>query len=92
MTVLPEAIRARALLPRRPRAVTRGIITLVQEGRFQLEDPEGVHQLFVLAHDAPLEPADLQALLAAEVPVKVEYGDAERLVAAIAYEVEPLAR
>ena len=91
MKARQETARARALLAGRPRGAMRGVITLVQEGRFQLEDSEGVRRLFVLAHDAPLEPSDLQALQAADVPVRVEYRDAESLVAAIAYDVEPLA-
>ena len=90
MKALSEIARAPFPGPRRPRATTRGIITLVQEGRFQLEDPDGVRRLFILAHDAPLEPADLQALLAAGTLIRVEYGDAEGLVAAVAYDVAPL--
>jgi hypothetical protein len=85
-TACPEALR-----PSQPRAVTRGIITLVQEERFQLQDAEGVCRLFVLAHDAPLELVDLQALEKSGVPVRVEHGDAKGLVAAVAQDVEPLA-
>jgi hypothetical protein len=85
-TACPEALR-----PSQPRAVTRGIITLAQEERFQLQDAEGVCRLFVLAHDAPLELVDLQALEKSGVPVRVEHGDAKGLVAAVAQDVEPLA-
>ena len=91
MKVLPEAARALARLSRRPRAATQGVITLVEEGRFQLEDGEGVRWLFVLAHDAPLEIADLQALQEAEVPVRVECGDRAGPAARVAHDVEPLA-
>jgi hypothetical protein len=70
--------------------VVHGIITLVQEGRFQLEDFEGVRRLFVLAHDAPADQADLQALLMAERPVRVEFDDAEGLLALVARDLEPL--
>jgi hypothetical protein len=71
--------------------VVRGIITLAQEGRFQLEDAEGVRRLFVLAHDAPADQADLQALLAAGCPVRVAFDDAEDLLASVARDLEPLA-
>ena len=91
MKVFSEIARVRALIPRRACAETRGIITLVQEGRFQLVDRQGVRRLFVLAHDAPLEAADLQAWQSAGTPVRVEHEDAERLLAAVAHDVEPLA-
>jgi hypothetical protein len=91
MTVLSATARAPAPRSRPGRAVVRGIITLVQEGRFQLEDAEGVRRLFVLAHDAPADQADLQALLAAECPVRVEFDDAEGLLALVARDLEPLA-
>lgn len=66
-----------------------GVIVLVQESRFQLEDREGRHQLFILHHGAPLEPADLEWLQRAEVPVRVVYNQASDLIAAIAHDVRP---
>jgi hypothetical protein len=48
MTVLSATGRAPALASRPGRAVVHGIITLVQEGRFQLEDFEGMRRLSCL--------------------------------------------
>jgi hypothetical protein len=75
----------------RRHAVTTGVITLVQETRFEIENGRGGHRLFLLAHDAPLEPADLQALLADGTPVRVEHCEAEGLIAAVAHDVRPVA-
>ena len=74
----------------RPHAVTRGVMTLVQETRFEIENERGGRRLFVLAHDAPLEPADLQALLADETLVRVEHSEADGLIAAVAHDVRPV--
>jgi hypothetical protein len=87
MTARSQMIRTRA---RRPHAVTRGVMTLVQETRFEIENERGGRRLFLLAHDAPLEPADLQALLAEGTPVRVEHYEAEGLIAAVAYDVRPV--
>ncbi len=70
--------------------VVAGVITLVQEGRFQLVDRDGRGRLFVLHRSAPLEPADLHWLQRAEIPVEVTYSDAVDLIAGIAHDVVPL--
>ncbi len=80
-------VRTRA---RQPYAVTRGVIVLVQETRFEVENAQGRRRLFLLCRDAPLEPADLQTLLAAGTAVRVEHDEAEGLIAATAHDVTPI--
>jgi len=63
-----------------------GTVTVVQERRFRLLDEEGRSHLFVLAHDAPVEPASLQRRIAG-APVTVRYRRAPDLIALIASNV-----
>ena len=65
----------------------RGIVTLVQESRFQLRSEDGSNRLFVLAHDAPLEPQDLPDLICAGRPVEVRYVEARDLLACVARDI-----
>jgi hypothetical protein len=58
-----------------------GVVTIVQEGRFQLVDQNGVAHLFLLAHNAPPEPAQLTALQRNQSRVRVQYGTADGLIA-----------
>jgi hypothetical protein len=39
-----------------------GLILLIQEGRFLLEDDSGRHRLFISAHSLPFNPEHLRAL------------------------------
>jgi hypothetical protein len=57
-----------------------GVVTIVQEGRFQLVDPDGVAHLLLLAHDAPPEPAQLAGLQRNQTRVRVQYGAANGLI------------
>lgn len=66
---------------------SHGVITLVQEHRFQLMNDAGGHALFVLAHDAPLEWQDLMRLQLAGRPVRVSHAPAPDRIAAIAHDV-----
>ncbi len=50
-----------------------GVVTIVQEGRFQLQDDEGVGHHFLLGHDAPLEPEQLPSL--SQRRVRVSYSE-----------------
>jgi hypothetical protein len=50
-----------------------GVISIVQEGRFQLTGDDGVSHLFILSPAAALEPAGLHALLRARARVCVSY-------------------
>lgn len=65
----------------------RGIITAVQEGRFQLRTPEGRTRLFELSHKAPVEPQDLPELYRAGADVVVSYRAADDLIANVAHDV-----
>jgi len=64
-----------------------GVITLVQEHRFQLMDDEGRHRLFILTHDARQEWSDLKRLEQDNCHVTVFYSDAGSLLASAAHEV-----
>jgi hypothetical protein len=63
-----------------------GVLTLVQEERFQLLG-NGEHALFVLAHDAPLEGAELKALQAAGTAVTIDYDDVPGVLVHVAHRV-----
>ena len=58
-----------------------GIITVVQESRFQLALEGGGTRLFVLAHDAPLDAEELRALQRERVPVEVTFRPSRNLIA-----------
>lgn len=66
-----------------------GIITLVQEHRFQLEEDGGRHRLFILAHDAPQQWQDLEQLERDHAPVTVHYTDADGLIACAVHDIQP---
>ncbi|MEJ2376834.1 MAG: formate dehydrogenase [Pseudolabrys sp.] len=59
-----------------------GRITVVQEGRFLLEDDGGHHRLFITAHDLNFNPEDLRALARDKQRVAVRYSEPEHLIAA----------
>lgn len=65
-----------------------GIITLVQEHRFQLEEEDGRHRLFILAHDAAQQWRDLERLERDHIPVTVHYTDAGGLIACAAHDIQ----
>ena len=65
-----------------------GVVTLVQESRFQLLDDAGVYHLFLLSHDAAAEPADLEPLQFCQSRVRVKYEKAPNLIAQTAHRVE----
>lgn len=46
-----------------------GVVTIIQESRFQLLDDDGVAHHFVLAHNAALEPEQLRSLMMRRVRV-----------------------
>jgi len=62
----------------------QGIVTIVQEGRFQLTDPEGVSHTFLLSYRAPLEPEQLEPLLWGQATVRVDYTRAENVIGLLA--------
>ena len=67
-----------------------GVITLVQESRFQMRDDHGVYHHFLLSHGAAAEPADLQPLQAREARIRVRYDKAPNLLAQVAHRIDCL--
>ena len=67
---------------------TTGTITLVQEGRFQLDCDDGTKRLFILSHKAPLETDELAQLEREGAHVEVEYDDQPGLIAHTAHDVQ----
>jgi hypothetical protein len=65
-----------------------GVITVVQESRFQLMDDAGIYHLFVLAHGAVADPADLAPLQQRQARVRVRYRKASDLIAHVAYRID----
>jgi hypothetical protein len=61
-----------------------GIVTIVQEGRFQMTDDDGVSHLFILGHTASAEPQQLAALQARQARIRVRYKPAPGLIGNIA--------
>jgi hypothetical protein len=67
-----------------------GLITIVQEGRFQLTDTRGVSHQFVLGHAALAETEQLRPLQSRQARVRVKYTDAMGLISLIAHRIELL--
>lgn len=65
-----------------------GIVTLAQEGRFQLTDDRGIAHLFILSHGASAEPSQLGDLQHRQVRISVKYEESPTLIANIARRVE----
>jgi hypothetical protein len=58
-----------------------GIVTIVQEGRFQMTDDDGVSRLFILSPNAAAETGQLAALQRRQARVQVRYKPAPNLIA-----------
>ncbi len=67
-----------------------GIVTIVQEGRFQLTDAGGVSHQFVLGRTALAETQQLRPLQTRQAQVRVKYSDAPGLVGLIAHRIDLL--
>jgi hypothetical protein len=67
-----------------------GIVTIVQEGRFQLMDREGVSHMFVLYHRAPTEPEQLPRLQHHQAHVRVHYTQADDIIGLLAHSITRL--
>ncbi|HWX47594.1 MAG TPA: hypothetical protein VNZ61_06040 [Roseomonas sp.] len=65
-----------------------GVVTIVQEGRFQLTDDDGVSHLFLLSHRAAVEPDQLPPLQHHQARVRVHYTPARNLIGFVAHSVE----
>ncbi len=65
-----------------------GRITLVQESRFVLTDPEGVSHLFTLSPHAGAEPSQLQPLAARQAKAEVTYGEVRNMITSLATRID----
>lgn len=63
-----------------------GILTVVQESRFQLHS-DGRSQLFVVDRRASIEPQDLTAMLESNARVTVHYDRAEGRIVGVAHDI-----
>jgi hypothetical protein len=64
-----------------------GVVTIVQESRFQMIDDAGVSHLFVLAPNAAAEPSQLAALQRAQARVQVRFSPARNVIGHLAYAI-----
>ena len=62
-----------------------GVITLTQEGRFELVTDGGRVMQFVLAHDAAIEPQDLPPLQREQRRIQVDYTEPGRIIGCLAH-------
>ncbi|MEH3146243.1 MAG: hypothetical protein PGN34_13035 [Methylobacterium frigidaeris] len=67
--------------------VKEGIVTIVQESRFQLTEDDGCTHLFVLGRDAGAEPDQLAPLQSRQARVRVEYEATRNLIGFVARSV-----
>ena len=65
-----------------------GVITIVQEGRFQMTDRQGVTRLFVLSPNAAMETEQLVPLGRNQIPVRVAYRDGENALVHVATRID----
>lgn len=63
----------------------RGVVTIVQEGRFQLVDEAGVSHLFLLGHAAAAEPSQLPVLRGHTASVR--YTSAPNIIGMVAHRI-----
>ena len=64
-----------------------GVVTVVQESRFQLTDDAGVSHLFLLSQGAAAEPDQLPPLQRRQSRVRVEYEPAPHLIADVVHAI-----
>jgi len=57
-----------------------GVVTIVQEGRFQMTDDDGVSHLFILSRRAAAETSQLAALQHRQARISVRYEPASNLI------------
>jgi hypothetical protein len=73
-----------------PTAEIEGVVTVVQEGRFQLTDTGGVAHNFVLGRFALAETYQLPRLQNVQARVRVKYSKAANLIANVAHRIDLL--
>ena len=66
-----------------------GVVTIVQESRFQLTDDRGASHLFVLGHASLAEPDQLQPLQSRQSRVRVSYTQPRNVIGFVAHAVTP---
>ena len=62
----------------------QGIVTIVQESRFQLTDDAGVAHLFLLGHAAAAESDQLAPLQRSQARVRVRYVQPSNIIGLVA--------
>ncbi len=65
-----------------------GVVTIVQEGRFQLTDDHGVGHLFILGHLCGTETGQLPALQRQQSRIRVRYKPAPNLIGNVASTIQ----
>ena len=65
-----------------------GLVTIVQESRFQLLDDRGAGHLFILGHQSLAEPDQLQPLQRRQARVRVSYSQPRNLIGMVAHAVD----
>jgi hypothetical protein len=65
-----------------------GVVTIVQESRFQLTDDAGASHLFILGHGTLGEPDQLDGLQRRQARVRVRYSAPRNLIGFVAHSVE----
>lgn len=65
-----------------------GIITIVQEGRFQVTDDQGISHLFILGYSSSTEPEQLMPLQRLQSRVRVTYTQPRNIIGMQAKTVE----
>ena len=71
-------------------AVIEGVVTIVQESRFQLVDDRGVAHLLILDPNATAEPDQLVALAGLQARVKVKTKAGHGVIGRIATSLETM--
>ena len=65
-----------------------GVVTIVQESRFQLTDDDGVGHLFTVSHACGTEPGQLAQLQRHQSRIRVRYKAAPNTIGNIAQSIE----
>ena len=65
-----------------------GVITIVQESRFQLTDGNGISHLFMLSHTSMAEPEQLVSLQRDAAHVRVTYSQPRNIIGMVAKSIE----
>ena len=65
-----------------------GVVTVVQESRFQLTDDRGVSHLFVLSANAAAEADQLAPLQRRQARVRVHYSAAQNVIGNVSVAIE----